>query len=57
MPIKSDDIAPPNHHRQERERIHFALLEEAARGLEDIRDGRVATAFEVLRKHRIKRKR
>jgi prevent-host-death family protein len=46
-----------HYHRLEREHIHLALLEEAARGLEDLRDGRVATAREVLGKYRVKRKR
>ena len=46
-----------HYHRLEREHIHLALLEEAARGLEDLRDGRVAGAREVLGKYRVKRKR
>ena len=46
-----------HYHRLEREHIHMSLLEEAARGLEDMRDGRVATAREVLGKYRGKRKR
>jgi prevent-host-death family protein len=46
-----------HYHRLEREHIHLALLEEAARGLEDLRDGRVAAAREVLGKYRVKRKR
>jgi prevent-host-death family protein len=45
-----------HYHRLEREHIHFALLEEAARGLEDVRDGRVATARQVLAKYKAKRK-
>ena len=32
-----------HYHRLEREHIHLALLEEAVRGLEDVRDGRVAS--------------
>lgn len=46
-----------HYHRLEREHVHLALLEEAARGLEDLRDGRVATAREVLGKYRVKRRR
>lgn len=37
-----------HYHRLEREHIHLALLEEAARGLEDVRDGRVESAREML---------
>jgi len=46
-----------HYHRLEREHIHLALLEEAVRGLEDVRDGRVAVAREVLAKYKVKRKR
>jgi prevent-host-death family protein len=46
-----------HYHRLEREHIHLALLEEAASGLEDLRDGRVAAAREVLGKYRVNRKR
>jgi len=45
-----------HYHRLEREHIHLALLEEAARGLEDLRDGRVAMAREVLARYRVKRR-
>ena len=45
-----------HYHRLEREHIHLALLEEAARGLEDMRDGRVARARQVLAKYHVKRK-
>ncbi|MEO5676707.1 MAG: hypothetical protein ABIQ84_04100 [Usitatibacter sp.] len=44
-------------HRLEREHIHLALLEEAVRGLEDVRDGRVIAAREVLAKYKVKRRR
>src|SRR5260221_706260 len=37
--------------------VLLALLEEAARGLEVLRDGRVATAREVLCKYRVRRRR
>jgi prevent-host-death family protein len=46
-----------HYHRLEREHVQLALLEEAARGLEDLRDGRVTAAREVLGKYRVKRKR
>ncbi len=46
-----------HYHRLEREHIHLALLEEAARGLEDVREGRVRTLQEVRAKYRIARKR
>ena len=45
-----------HYHRLEREHIHLALLQEAQRGLEDVRDGRVTTAREVLAKYKVKRK-
>ena len=46
-----------HYHRLEREHIHLALLEEAVRGLEDLRDGRVAGARQVLAKYKVKRRR
>lgn len=46
-----------HYHRLEREHIHLALLEEAVRGLEDVRDGRVAAARQVVAKYKVKRKR
>jgi prevent-host-death family protein len=46
-----------HYHRLEREHIHLALLEEAARGLEDVRDGRVVAARQVLAKYKVKRRR
>jgi hypothetical protein len=46
-----------HYHRLEREHIHLALLEEAVRGLEDVRDGRVAGARQVLAKYKVKRRR
>ena len=45
-----------HYHRLEREHIHLALLEEAARGLQDVRDGRVESAREMLSKYRAKRR-
>lgn len=33
-----------HYHQLEREHIHLALLKEALSGLEDVRDGRVASA-------------
>lgn len=46
-----------HYHRLEREHIHLALLQEALSGLEDVRDGRVAAAREVIAKYKVKRKR
>ncbi len=46
-----------HYHRLEREHIHIALLQEALKGIEDVRDGRVATARQVLAKYKVKRKR
>lgn len=46
-----------HYHRLEREHIHLALLQEAVNGLQDVRDGRVATARQVLAKYEVKRKR
>ena len=46
-----------HYHRLEREHIHLALLQEAVKGLEDVRDGRVATARQVLAKYKVNRKR
>ena len=46
-----------HYHRLEREHIHLALLEEAVRGLEDVRDGRVIAAREVLARYKVKRRR
>lgn len=42
------------YHRLERERVHLILLEEAARGLEDIAEGRTRDARSALlaEKHR-----
>jgi antitoxin (DNA-binding transcriptional repressor) of toxin-antitoxin stability system len=45
-----------HYHRLEREHIHIALLEEAARGLQDVRDGRVESAREMLAEYRVKRR-
>ena len=46
-----------HYHRLEREHIHLALLQEAVKGLEDVRDGRVTAAREVLARYKVKRKR
>ena len=46
-----------HYHRLERENIQLALLEEAARGLEDVRDGRTTVARQVLAKYTAKRRR
>lgn len=46
-----------HYHRLEREHIHLALLEEAVRGLEEVRDGRTASARQVLAKYKVKRRR
>lgn len=45
-----------HYHRLEREHIHIALLEAAARGLQDVRDGRVESAREMLAEYRVKRR-
>jgi len=45
-----------HYHRLEREHIHIALLQQALKGIEDVRDGRVATARQVLAKYKVKRK-
>lgn len=45
-----------HYHRLEREHIHLALLQEAQRGLEDVRDGRVKAARQVLARYKVKRK-
>ena len=45
-----------HYHRLEREHIHLALLEEAARGLEDVRDGRGEAAREMVARYRAKRR-
>ena len=41
-----------HYHRLEREHMHLTLLEEAVRGLEEIRDGDVAFAGQVLSKRK-----
>ncbi len=46
-----------HYHSLEREHIHMALLQEAMKGIQDVRDGRVATARQVLAKYKVKRKR
>jgi prevent-host-death family protein len=45
-----------HYHRLEREHIHLALLQEAQRGIQDVRDGRVTAARQVLAKYRVRRK-
>ena len=46
-----------HYHRLEREHIHLALLQEALAGIQDVRDGRVATARQMLAKYEARRKR
>ena len=46
-----------HYHRLEREHIHLALLQEALNGIQDVRDGRVETARQVLAKYEVRRKR
>ncbi len=46
-----------HYHRLEREHIHLALLQEALAGIQDVRDGRVTTARQVLAKYKVSRKR
>ena len=46
-----------HYHRLEREHIHLALLQEALNGIQDVRDGRVATARQVLAKYEVRKKR
>ncbi len=41
-----------HYHRLEREHIHISLLQEALKGIEDVRDGRVATARQVLARYK-----
>jgi prevent-host-death family protein len=43
-----------HYHRLEREHIHFALLDEAAKGLADIVAGRVLSVAEVRAKYEAK---
>jgi prevent-host-death family protein len=45
-----------HYHRLEREHIHLSLLQEALSGIEDVRDGRVATARQVLAKYDVRRR-
>lgn len=45
-----------HYHRLEREHIHLSLLQQALNGIEDVRDGRVATARRVLAKYDVRRK-
>jgi len=64
MAVKSDDNIPLNKvsarldhdHHLEREHIHLAFLEEAVRGLEDVRDGHVESAREMLARYRLNRR-
>jgi len=44
-----------HYHRIERERIHIALLDEAEKGLTDVRAGRTSAARATLRRLRRKR--
>jgi PHD/YefM family antitoxin component YafN of YafNO toxin-antitoxin module len=50
-----DSQRPDHYHRLQRERIHLLLIDEAARGLEDLAAGRVKDAHSALRS--IKRRR
>ena len=43
------------YHRLESERIHLTLLDEAAKGLSDIADGRVKDARQAIRRLKAKR--
>ncbi len=45
-----------HYHRLEREHIHLALLQEAARGLEDVRDGCVESARQTLARYKVARR-
>ena len=44
-----------HYHRLEREGIHLALLDEAEKGLADVRAGRTSEAREALRRLKTKR--
>lgn len=46
-----------HYHRLETEHIQLALVEETVRGLEDMRDGRVRSARQVMAKYKDKVKR
>jgi prevent-host-death family protein len=46
-----------HYHRLEREQIHLLLLDEAAKGWEDVEAGRMLDAAEVRAKYRTKKKR
>ena len=58
MAIKSkDDPRRLDHdHRWACEHIHLAILEEAVRGLADVRGGQVASARQALAKYKVKRR-
>lgn len=45
-----------HYHRLEREHIHLSLLQEALSGIEDVRDGRVAIARQVLAQYDVRQK-
>ncbi|MBI1864938.1 MAG: type II toxin-antitoxin system Phd/YefM family antitoxin [Nitrospirae bacterium] len=45
------------YHRLEREHVHLILLEEAARGLDDVSAGRLMSVAELRAKYRRVRKR
>ncbi len=54
MSTSSEDIVPINQirdHRLEREHIHFALLEEAKQGWDDVESGRLLSVVEVRARH------
>lgn len=44
------------YHQLERERIHLLLIDEAAKGLDDVAAGRVQDAREVIQRLRTRRK-
>jgi len=46
-----------HYHRLEREQIHLLLLDEAAKGWEDVEAGRMLEAAQVRAKYRTKKKR
>lgn len=52
--IDSDRL--DHYHRLERERIHLILLDEAARGLDDVASGRTRVARQALKEIQKRRK-
>ena len=45
-----------HYHRLEREHIHLSLLEEVAKGWDDVEAGRMLTAAEARGKYAVKKK-